>query len=440
MALFFFLNLVAVLFKNPFQTAIHGWDNSFYYFWLRSPFVGGDFDFRDDIKETDTLNWKGAKELASHQPVTATGLLPNKYGIGWALSSVPFYLLAEAIVRFLNGFGVNIVRDGYGPTYQFMILLGQFLYGGFSLYLSYGVLRKWFDKETALIGVLLTWSCGFLFFYQVYELSMAHNITYFAMAAAYFFAHRVEQDGRTNLQCVLLGISSGLLVISRYQAVLYLLYPCLVVWRIVARDRKALRRVWLCAASAMLVISLQMGAWRIVYGSWLVYSYGNEAFNWLNPQIWNVLFSPFHGLFYWSPIYVLSFLGLVHFITRQGGLPWSFLIIFLCVCLVNASWWIWWFGWAFGARAFEGCVLFFMIGTAALFSNAAKKPVWRLAFLISFVAAAIFNVSLAYAAVKHDLPWGAPVTYRQMITVLHYSLVPEPILLLEEKIRTRLQK
>ena len=63
MALFFFLNLVAVLFKNPFQTAIHGWDNSFYYFWLRSPFVGGDFDFRDDIKETDTLNWKGAKNF-----------------------------------------------------------------------------------------------------------------------------------------------------------------------------------------------------------------------------------------------------------------------------------------------------------------------------------------------------------------------------------------
>ncbi len=62
-------------------------------------------------------------ELTLKKSRTATGHLPNKYGIGWALSSVSFYLLAEAIIRVLNGFGYNIVRDGYGTIYQFMILL-----------------------------------------------------------------------------------------------------------------------------------------------------------------------------------------------------------------------------------------------------------------------------------------------------------------------------
>ena len=41
---YLFVDRIGGLFQTPFQSSIRGWDDSFYYFWLRSFFVDGDFD------------------------------------------------------------------------------------------------------------------------------------------------------------------------------------------------------------------------------------------------------------------------------------------------------------------------------------------------------------------------------------------------------------
>ena len=403
--IFFFFLLISNQFRAPFYSAIRGWDNSFYYFWLRSAFVDHDFDFENDIKETNTLFWEGGRKHALSTPRTSKGLLPNKYAIGWAVSSVPFYIIADGLVLLLNTFGANLPRDGYNVVYQFIILLGQFCYGLASLYLSYRVLLKWFDKESAFAGVILAWFSGFLFFYQAFELSMAHNITFFAIASIYFITHQIERKPRPFLNWALLGIMSGLLVISRYQAAVYLLYPLIMVIKSLrVHGYNLMTRILFSAVCALLMLSLQLGAWKIVYGSWILYTYTGETFNWLRPELWNVLFSSYHGLFYWSPAYLIALLGLVLFSRKQGGVSWCFMTIFLSVYYINASWYCWWFAWSFGARAFEGCVLFFMIGIASLYKLSRNKIYLHRALIGVLIVSAIVNVSATYAAVMGTIP------------------------------------
>ena len=119
---YLFIDRVGGLFQTPFQSSIRGWDDSFYYFWLRSFFVDGDFDFSNEIEYCDTFD-ENTRQHALSMPLTEKGYLPNKYPIGWALSSAPWYLLGDAITRLINLFGAELLTDGYGPYYQLMMMM-----------------------------------------------------------------------------------------------------------------------------------------------------------------------------------------------------------------------------------------------------------------------------------------------------------------------------
>jgi hypothetical protein len=413
--------LVSNLTHSPFKSAIRGWDNSFYYFWLRSPLVDHDFDFSNDINQTETINWPRGKELALNLPLTDKGKIPNKYGIGWAVSSIPFYFLADGIVHSLNIFSIDLPRDGYHPVYQFFILLGQLIYAVLSLFFSYKILCKWFESELALLGVVVGWLSGFMFFYQTYELSMAHNIVYFAITGSYYIAHKIESKPQSLTLWIFLGLLGGLAVISRYQTVIYLIYPALISLKSALSNRKILPLLSISLLFFLLLIFFQLLAWKIVYGSWIKYTYTGESFNWFNPEILNVYFSSFHGLFYWSPAYLLAMAGFLMFVFKRGGLLWSFVFIFFAETYVNASWYCWWFGWSFGSRAFEGCVIFFMIGIAYLLKTVKDNLPLKVVVHLFFILFLFFNIILTFASIGGSVPMEQGVTYHQMInSIINY--------------------
>src|SRR5215218_6880034 len=77
---------VSQLLEIPARSALRGYDNTFNYLWLRSVAVDHDWDFRNDLQACDTLTPE-YRASALALPVTATGRIPNKYGIGWAVLS-----------------------------------------------------------------------------------------------------------------------------------------------------------------------------------------------------------------------------------------------------------------------------------------------------------------------------------------------------------------
>ena len=75
------LLFVSALVEIPSRSALRGYDNTFNYLWLRSAMVDGDWDFRNDLAACNTLTPQ-YREAALSLPLTPTGRIPNKYGVG----------------------------------------------------------------------------------------------------------------------------------------------------------------------------------------------------------------------------------------------------------------------------------------------------------------------------------------------------------------------
>jgi hypothetical protein len=119
------------------------------------------------------------------------------------------------------------------------------------------------------------------------------------------------------------------------------------------------------ACIALPPVGLQMLTWRILQGHWVAYSYGDEGFFWFHPALWQTLFSSRHGLFFWSPILLFAVVGLLRRMREPFLCCW--IASALLLWYANSSWHCWWFGAAFGARAFLELLGLFGVGLGLLF-------------------------------------------------------------------------
>ena len=408
------------LLEIPQRSALRGSDNTFNYLWLRSLMVGGDLDFRDDLEATNTLA-PDVHDLAENAPLTPIGRVANKYGIGWSLVSLPFYLVADGIVAGGRALGVwTLERDGYNPVYQVCLQAGHFLLAGLSLLLAYRVVRRWCAREPAVLGVAMLWAASPLLYYQTSNLSMSHGVTFFAVAVCLYGLIHTGTPERL-WPWLLAGAGLGLAVITRFQAAVYGLLP-VWVWLVRARGtrdvRGLVRPALAVIAGALPLVALQLIAWKRVYGSWLVYSYGaeGEKFFWLKPAVREVLFSANHGLFYWHPLLLAGLVGLVGLAWRKGGLAWAGVVAVAVTIYVNAAWWCWWFGSSFGSRAFDGVFVFLMLGLAWAYERL-PECANRWLFAIGSVCVG-WNVAVLTLYRLAAIPRNSAVTYDEMVRAL----------------------
>src|SRR5688572_26954380 len=145
---------VSQLLEIPARSALRGYDNTFNYLWLRSAMVDRDWDFRNDLAECNTLT-PAYRASALALPVTPEGRIPNKYGIGWAVLSLPFYLVADVLVtlgRELNFWTYQ--NDGFNAVYQICLQLGHAGLALLALGLAVQTISTWIgSREYALAEI-----------------------------------------------------------------------------------------------------------------------------------------------------------------------------------------------------------------------------------------------------------------------------------------------
>lgn len=398
---------------------LRGTDNTFYYFWLRSAAVDGDWDFANDLQETNTLTPFHRAEIEKI-PLTETGRVANKYGIGWALVSAPFYAIADAVVLVghATGFG-DWPRDGYSAPYQIGVQIGQFLIGFFGLWLAWLCARKLCnDSRAALWAVAFGLAAGPQLYYLTLKLSLSHAAAFTAIALMTHACLAAREEPRRAWPWIIAGAAWALAVLMRFQLAVFALLPAWIWLECFIREKDVraavLRAAWLVAGFTPLIV-LQLYAWNIVYGSWLVFTYGEngEGFNWTQPEILNVLFSPRHGLLYWHSFLAVGVAGLIALAVRDSFQR----VALLCVGLtlyVNAAWWCWWFaGNSFGSRAFEAAMLFFMFGIAFLLARA--TPRWKNALLCTGAVACAWNFYVMILFYSGAISRDGPVTWLEKI-------------------------
>jgi len=367
---------------------IAGVDAIRYYAPLRSLVFDGDFDYRNEIGELP----KGPREP---RIVPATGYAANKYGAGWAVVAIlPFAAVhvGGLLLGWVSGAGYS--PTGYELHYQLTATCSQVVAGWLGMVLSYRLVRSFFPARACVAAFAAVLVGSPLLYYCCIAVDFAHAAGFFCVSLLLYMCFLLGQRQRDRwFHWALLGGAAGLMTILRPSNVLV----CVVfLYPLVARLRRKragegefgslLRGCLIVAIAAAPFLFFQMLIWRRVYGVWIADAYAREGeyFNWLAPEFLGYLFSPRHGLFFFSPVLLIATLGLVLAILRKGWpVPRLALALMAAAAVglvyVNSSWWCWWFGWAFGARAFVEMSPVFLLGLAGLLSVARGR--WRWAAL-----------------------------------------------------------
>lgn len=333
-------------------------DGVYYYAWLRSAVVDGDINFANDYAA-----------FGANQLLTAKGFLGNIYSIGPALLWSPQFLW---IHRLLNS-------DGFALLYQLTVGLTGVFFALLGLLLLYRTLAKFFSKITAVLTIIAVAFATNLFFYGSLDTVNSHALSFFA--ASLFLALLTQP----NTQPLLLGASAGLLALIRPQDALFAILLIPFLFR---QHSSYLISTSLYVVSGFVLAFLpQLLAWQALYGKFWVSPYLDRGygFNFFQPRLFEVLFSPQSGLFLWTPMVAVALVGLF-----LKGFPkplnrWFILLLIFLQLYLVASWTTWWQGESYGGRMFISLLPFLSIGLATVFTRLQTLRMKPSAIILSLI-------------------------------------------------------
>jgi hypothetical protein len=405
------LALLAVAQKADFDFAVS--DGRYYWAYLPSLVVDGDLDFENQIRE----HWGPDFDEQLLADRTAAGRVHNKYPIGLALSLAPAFLAAHAssLGLFALTGAAGLAPDGYSVLYQLYALAWVMALGVGTLLLVDRLLtrRLGFTPRQALLAVLSYWIGTHWAYYFFREPLMVHVTSAFWVAACAHLCLLVRPErGFTDaagLWCAAgIALTAGLALVTRPTNAVILL-PFLAP--LLARPG-CVRAVPLLLGLGALPFLAQLVVWHRLHGSFFHYSYHDEGFHWLEPALVSTLFSSRHGLFSWAPLLVFAAAGSVLAWRAGRGselrrvlAPW--LVAAGLLWYVNSCWHQWWFGDAFGARAFLELTPLFVLGLAAcLRASSALGRRARSAVLVAMALCCAWTWGLMVLYATHRIPRG----------------------------------
>lgn len=321
-----------------------------YYLYLPAVFIYDDLT----LKFADTLNPDARSKIWYND--SPTHVRVSKMSCGLAMMFCPFFLASHAYA-----ISSPYPADGYSLPYRFGLVMASICFLAIGLYYLRKILNQYFPE---LITILC---CGFitvgtnLFYYATYEPSMSHVFNFAIITAFIYYSIRWNTQETLRLSLVL-GFLIGLISLTRPTNVIIVLflffYGVTSFKSLVEKAKDWITKFKLLipiAVVAFVVWIPQFLYWKETTGSYLYYSYVDENFFFNDPVILKGLFGFRKGWFIYTPIMAFAFAG-IFFLRKQ--LP-SFFVPTLLFILLNIyiilSWWCWWYGGSFGARAFIDC-------------------------------------------------------------------------------------
>jgi hypothetical protein len=407
-------------------TRIYASDEVQYFAYLRSLWFDRDLSFENEYQHFyDSGAMRNAlfHETFLERYTEATGLRVNFATGGAALLWSPFYAAADSYLAVKQEDGASVVRDGYEQLYVNAVAYGSAFYAWLAVVLGWLMARRVVGPTTALASALAVWFGTPLFFYMYIAPPMSHACSAFAVALFLWTWLRVREHWSVG-GCATLGALAALMAMVREQDVFIALGP-LVDWVWTTSRGYRLRAAgygpadinWkVAAASACFFVAYapQLWAYMVLNGYLGPSRLVGRKMTWTAPYALSVLFSPEHGLLFWTPLAALCLAGLVWFAVQRSSrdgrhvIALALLIAVVSQVYVAGSVESWTVAGAFGQRRFVGLTAVFIAGLAMLLAKLGVAR-WRLAATSGLVALAVWwNLGLT-------LQFGAGLMDRQRL-------------------------
>jgi Dolichyl-phosphate-mannose-protein mannosyltransferase len=294
---------------RQFGTLLRGWDPQFYFAQAHSLFLRRSADLTDSIEQSpwaEDFGPQGLRNLPRHE-----GRVVNKYPIGLSLIEGPFLLLGDRLSLYLAKASDTTRARGWYASEVLTVAVGLFLVSAIGLLVLYRQLEALYGTLPAAWGIACCWFGTSLFYYTSVNPFLAHGVAFTLVVLAVWQSDKLYSK-RQYLwwQVGLLGVTFGLLFLVRPQQILLLpivlLFLLRTDWRTVISPSAAV----IFSALFFTVCLIQPLFYYISIGSFTLNAYaaGGEGFNFFSPDWFTVLCSPSRGLFFFSPIVVLSLL------------------------------------------------------------------------------------------------------------------------------------
>jgi hypothetical protein len=436
LTIFFLVSLVLV---NPW---VRG-DGVGYYAYLRAPIIEHSLNFENDYRSANAsfrgprLDENGNLKADSRTP---TGHLENHFTVGPAILWSPFFLTAHAGVLLARALGSHVTADGFSSPYRLAMALATAFYGFLALLLSFRLARQYVAEWCALLATVAIWWASSLPVYMYFNPSWSHALSAF-MVAVFLSLWHETRAARSTRQWLLLAVITGLMLNVYYPNAMVLIVLAIeavrqysAAFRANARARanasanpvaaprlsRLVLNHLLYAAVALLCFLPTFIAHRIIYGNALESGYiPLRDWLWRSPVLLSVLFSANHGLLAWTPVLLLSILGLIFFWRRNPAVGGPFFAAAFAFYLFIACYPDWAGISSYGNRFFVSLTVLFVLGLAVFLDALAKLFATRRAAILTTAAVlallTLWNAGLMFQWGSHLVPARGPISFPEMI-------------------------
>lgn len=386
LALLFVVSLPAV------TARLYSSDEVQYFSYLRSLYFDQDVSFENEYLyfEAHAIAQSEGYHETFLERETAAGRRVNYGTMGAAILWAPFYATADAWAR-LSG---TAEANGFTQPYVSAVAYGSAFYGFLAVLLSIRAARIIIrermgngrgpqgDAGTLLAG-LAVWLGTPLLFYMYVAPPFSHACSAFAVALFVTVWLHVR-PAWTPAGTLALGLAAALVAMVREQDAFVVLGPAVdFVWTACLSARRAppprarRPRALLISsgiagiAGTMLGYTPQLLAYDALNGYPGPAEHVARKMYWYAPHGLQVLGSPHHGFFFWTPLAALALAGL--FALKQRRIAVCLLIMAASQVYVAGSVESWTVAGAFGQRRFVCLTPILVIGLAGLWQAVAVR-------------------------------------------------------------------
>jgi hypothetical protein len=375
-------------------------DGFHYYEYTRSLIFDHDLNFQNEnnyYRNTFQVQGKTFYDIP-----TNTGYYPNPFPIGVGILEAPWVLLVHSIQK-LNGI-TDTALPGFSIYYSIAINIANIVYGFFGLALTYLFLKKFTSWRNSMTVVFTLLFATPLIYFMVYEAIWSHLAGFFAVSL-FIYVWYVKQDIQSVKKYLALGALLGLVSLIRWQNLVLIIF-LIPEW--VRYFQVSLKKTLYYICSTFVTFFLfalpQLVVWKIIYGHFVTKPYSNSAFIYLlHPRILQFLFSPLYGMFWWTPLYIIAFVGLIYFAIKYPKIGWLFIVFLLLQIYINSSLSDWFGGGlgggSFGARRMLDYSLIYGVGILYFIKFCTKKYI-RVFLIILMPLLILINISLMVQAAR----------------------------------------
>ncbi len=355
---------IGIFTSNWQQKQVIDWDIAHYYSYLPATFIYQDFNFNDSTPEWTDAHFRLIP--LEHYGKTA------KMTSGVAIMNLPFFLGAHYWARYSGEFDSN----GFSPPYRLSLLLASLLYSLLGIYFLSRWLKSFYPDPVVLITTFLIFFGTNLLYYSLVE-SMSHAYSFCLLNLLLYLYFQFLK--KANLwRGIAIGLLIGMLILIRPTNLILLLFPFghLLLHFRGFPPNKILWYFALMIVIATLPMVPQLIYWHHMTGRLVVYSYPDEGFFLLKPMIWKGLFGYRSGWFIYSPALLLAIPGFYWLWKKHRAELLALLPALFIGIWVIFSWWCWWYGGSFGARAMIEYLPLMALPMAASFERFRRSRLW----------------------------------------------------------------